>query len=89
MRRRRALVTLGVLAAALLMSGALTSFARADAGSAPGLDDFVHGAGAGLTLGGREFKFAGTNTYYLAYKSQFMVDDARLKLKSVYPKLEV
>jgi mannan endo-1,4-beta-mannosidase len=37
--------------------------------------DFVKQAGPELRLNSKEFRFAGTNNYYLMYKSQFMVDD--------------
>lgn len=37
--------------------------------------DFVTRAGARLKLHGREFRFAGSNNYYLPYASQAMVDD--------------
>jgi len=37
--------------------------------------DFVRRAGSRLFLGGDEFRFAGANNYYSAYKSEFMVDD--------------
>jgi mannan endo-1,4-beta-mannosidase len=36
---------------------------------------FVVRKGKNLSLDGREFRFAGTNNYYLMYKSQLMVDD--------------
>ncbi|HEY0734094.1 MAG TPA: cellulase family glycosylhydrolase [Herpetosiphonaceae bacterium] len=36
---------------------------------------FVTRQGDDLILHGREFRFAGTNNYYLMYKSQLMVDD--------------
>lgn len=37
--------------------------------------EFVKQAGPELRLHGEIFRFAGTNNYYLMYKSQFMVDD--------------
>lgn len=37
--------------------------------------DFVKQAGPELRLHGKPFRFAGSNNYYLMYKSQFMVDD--------------
>ena len=37
--------------------------------------DFVKQAGPELRLHGRVFRFAGSNNYYLLYKSQFMVDE--------------
>src|SRR5688572_7982098 len=36
---------------------------------------FVVRNGKNLSLGGREFRFAGTNNYYLMYKPPLMVDD--------------
>jgi mannan endo-1,4-beta-mannosidase len=38
-------------------------------------NDFVKQAGPELRLHGKVFRFAGTNNYYLMYKSKFMVDD--------------
>jgi mannan endo-1,4-beta-mannosidase len=38
-------------------------------------NEYVRRAGPSLRLHGRVFRFAGTNNYYLMYKSQFMVDD--------------
>jgi mannan endo-1,4-beta-mannosidase len=37
--------------------------------------DFVKQAGPEFRLHGRVFRFAGSNNYYLIYKSKFMVDD--------------
>ena len=37
--------------------------------------DFVKQAGPELRLRGKVFRFAGSNNYYLMYKSKFMVDD--------------
>lgn len=37
--------------------------------------NFVRRVGARLMLRGDEFRFAGTNNYYLPYKSELMVDD--------------
>lgn len=38
-------------------------------------NQFVKQAGPELRLNGKIFRFAGSNNYYLMYKSQFMVDD--------------
>jgi mannan endo-1,4-beta-mannosidase len=38
-------------------------------------NDFVRRVGSQLKVGNKEFRFAGTNNYYSAYKSQLMVDD--------------
>ncbi|MCI0396853.1 MAG: cellulase family glycosylhydrolase [Chloroflexi bacterium] len=51
----------------------LAAVATAQAGNNG--SDFVKRSGAELRLHGRVFRFAGTNNYYLMYKSQFMVDD--------------
>ncbi len=40
-------------------------------------NDFVKQAGSELRLHGQVFRFAGTNNYYLMYKSKLMVDDVR------------
>src|SRR5450432_4907956 len=37
--------------------------------------DFVRRVGSQLKMDGKEFRFAGTNNYYSAYKSTLMVDD--------------
>jgi mannan endo-1,4-beta-mannosidase len=37
--------------------------------------DFVTVKGADFMLGGKPYRFAGTNCYYLSYKDRFMVDD--------------
>jgi mannan endo-1,4-beta-mannosidase len=64
---------LGFLAAAVL---AATIVAPALAAAQPGSGkDFVQRHGPNLTLAGKPFRFAGTNNYYLMYKSQYMVDD--------------
>jgi mannan endo-1,4-beta-mannosidase len=38
-------------------------------------NEWVKQAGPEFRVGGRVFRFAGSNNYYLMYKSQFMVDD--------------
>ena len=50
------------------------TFSTARVSAAPG-NDFVKQTGPELRLHGRLFRFAGSNNYYLMYKSQFMVDD--------------
>ena len=63
----------GFLAAAVL---AATIVAPAPAAAKPGGGkDFVQRHGPNLTLAGKPFRFAGTNNYYLMYKSRYMVDD--------------
>src|SRR5215216_3985359 len=49
-------------------------FSTAVASAAQGTD-FVKQAGPELRLRGKLFRFAGSNNYYLMYKSKFMVDD--------------
>src|SRR5688500_12289651 len=49
-------------------------FATAGVSAAPG-SDFVKQAGPELRLHGKPFRFAGSNNYYLMYKSPFMVDE--------------
>jgi mannan endo-1,4-beta-mannosidase len=44
---------------------------------------FIESRGTQFTLGGKSFYFAGSNTYYLTYKSQFMVDSALDAAKSL------
>lgn len=63
----------GFLVAAVL-AAAIVAPAAAQAHQRPH-SPFVQRSGASLTLDGRPFRFAGTNNYYLMYKSQFMVDD--------------
>ncbi len=63
----------GFLATAVL-AAAVVAPAAAVAKSGGG-GDFVHRDGPNLTLDGKRFRFAGTNNYYLMYKSPFMVDD--------------
>ena len=56
---------------------ALTTFAQPVIAQPAAKSDgsFVHRNGANLEYKGKPFRFAGTNNYYLMYKSQFMVDD--------------
>jgi mannan endo-1,4-beta-mannosidase len=49
-------------------------FSVAAVSAAPG-NDFVKQSGPELRLHGKSFRFAGSNNYYLIYKSQFMVDE--------------
>ena len=76
MPQRRLLGVVAALAGLLTAAGA----AAAPAGAAPGQatgsgSGFVTRAGANLKLDGKPFRFAGTNNYYLMYKSPLMVDD--------------
>ncbi|MEO3809857.1 cellulase family glycosylhydrolase [Sphaerisporangium sp. B11E5] len=60
-------VVIALLAGLLAAPGA--------AGAHTGGDGFVTRHGAGLMLDGKPFRFAGTNNYYLGYRSAAMVDD--------------
>jgi len=62
-----------ILLLALLVQPVLTGTVLAGAG--PQGYDYVKQAGPDLRLKGKLFRFAGTNNYYLMYKSQFMVND--------------
>jgi mannan endo-1,4-beta-mannosidase len=66
-------------AAVLLFLGLLT--ASGPPASAGGRH-FVTRDGSTLRLDGRPFRFAGTNTYYLMYGSQLMVDDVFSRVKA-------
>lgn len=85
-RRTTALSRRGLLggaAAGALAVGAL-GVAGAPAAAADGQDmprpwpgrtqGFVRAHGSQLRLGGQPFRFAGTNNYYLHYKSHYMID---------------
>ncbi|MEU6414765.1 cellulase family glycosylhydrolase [Microbispora sp. NPDC046933] len=78
MRGPRGLRTAAVLAA---MLAGLTA-APATASAATGDSGFVKRAGAHLVLNGKPFRFAGTNNYYLMYKSHAMVDDVFARAKA-------
>lgn len=67
--RRLLLAAVVALVAILQGSADLSTAGWQSAGNA-----FVTRRGAELTLDGRPFHFVGTNTYYLMYKSRFMVD---------------
>jgi len=69
--RRRKLLTVVVATAALLIS----PLAVAPAHAAPSAStSFVTAKGSSLRLDSKTFEFAGTNNYYLGYKSEAMVD---------------
>jgi mannan endo-1,4-beta-mannosidase len=59
----------------LAVAATLSLAASTTATGGPGGNDFVRRAGSHLMLKGKQFRFAGTNNYYLMYKSHFMVDD--------------
>lgn len=62
-----------ILLLALLAQPAMTG--NALIGGSASDNKFVKQAGPELRLQGKIFRFAGTNNYYLMYKSQYMVDD--------------
>src|SRR6266545_3440741 len=68
---RRIVSLIGIM---LLVLAALAPGAAPAVFAAQG-NDFVKQAGPELRLHGQLFRFAGTNNYYLMYKSKFMVDD--------------
>ena len=72
--RRRSLSMIGI--AVVVLVGLLQPAAHAAhaVGAAEG-NAFVKRAGPELRLHGKPFRFAGTNNYYLMYKSPAMVDD--------------
>lgn len=57
------------------MVGGLLVAGAAPATAGNGKDEFVRRSGATLRVGGKEFRFGGTNNYYLMYSSKKMVDD--------------
>ncbi|MCD0449232.1 cellulase family glycosylhydrolase [Actinocorallia sp. API 0066] len=70
--------------AALAAAAALSSVpAAAPATAKPAASaDFVRASGADLTLKGKPFRFAGTNNYYLMYKSPAAVADVFARAKA-------
>jgi mannan endo-1,4-beta-mannosidase len=60
------------LAAVTVLTASLAGAVPATAHAGPG---FVTRQGKDLRLDGKEFRFAGSNNYYLMYKSRLMVDD--------------
>lgn len=70
-RRLSVLTALLAIAAA----AAVQAPARAEPAQVAGTGGFVTRAGSDLRADGKTFKFAGTNNYYLMYKSPLMVDD--------------
>lgn len=72
LRRIVSLIGLTVLALTVLIQPQTGGVARAR--NAPN-DQFVRRDGNVLRLDGKQFRFAGTNNYYLMYKSRAMVDD--------------
>ena len=72
--RRRIVVTLLVVVTAALALSAGSSPAGRATGKHGG-SDFVKRAGPELRPRRQEFRFAGSNNYYLMYKSPLMVDN--------------
>jgi mannan endo-1,4-beta-mannosidase len=64
-----------VLSAAVLMAALLPAQAASARGERCHGHDFVKQAGPELRLHGKKFKIAGTNNYYLGYKSHAAADD--------------
>ncbi len=77
-RRRRTGAVAALAAAAAVAAGLVGSAVPASATTVSPKPDtqFVTARGTQLTLGGKLYEFAGTNNYYLGYKSQTMVDNA-------------
>jgi mannan endo-1,4-beta-mannosidase len=71
---RRVWAAAAAVAAALVVTGSAVALAGTEASGGSG-SGFVTRHGSNLRLDGREFRFAGTNNYYLMYKSPLMVDD--------------
>jgi mannan endo-1,4-beta-mannosidase len=63
------------LLAVASVAAVLAAGLAAPPASAHGTGGFVQRIGTGLWLNGRPFKIAGSNNYYLEYKSNLMVDD--------------
>ena len=72
-RGRRAVATLSAVALAVALLAAATPASAAPPPSPSG-SQFVKAQGNKLTLAGKPYEFAGTNNYYLGYKSTGMVD---------------
>jgi mannan endo-1,4-beta-mannosidase len=84
---RRALLATAATGAAGLVAGAGTlpaaaataarpSGLLASGGLAPGPRDFVTVRGGQFSVGGKAWRFGGTNTYYLHQQSHYMIDSA-------------
>lgn len=64
-----------ILGVMIVLSALVGQSFPASAASLAKHSGFVQRSGNTLKLDGRQFRFAGSNNYYLMYKSQFMVDD--------------
>ncbi len=69
---RRFMVTAAPLGLVVALAGSAAPARAADAAAGHG---FVTRVGGSLRLDGHPYRFAGTNNYYLEYKSPVMVDD--------------
>src|SRR5687768_16524841 len=76
---RKRLLVAAAAAAVVTLGGSAVAVAATEAPAstavAPALTGFVTRSGANLKLNGSTFKLAGSNNYYLMYKSRLMVDD--------------
>src|SRR5690242_4174420 len=70
MQRRRLMAFASMVALLVSVLGA-----GAPASASDPSESFVTRQGSNLTLNGKTFRFAGSNNYYLMYKSRLMVDD--------------
>jgi mannan endo-1,4-beta-mannosidase len=66
----------GTIAGAAGLSIGLADAAPALAAAPAGPGEFVTAAHGGFRVGGRPFRFGGTNTYYLHQQSHYMIDMA-------------
>ncbi|WP_395245306.1 cellulase family glycosylhydrolase [Agromyces sp. MMS24-K17] len=69
-----AVVAATAIAVASVGMAAPATAAPAPAAAKPAASKFVTAQGGQLKLGGKPYEFAGTNNYYLGYKSDAMVD---------------
>jgi mannan endo-1,4-beta-mannosidase len=73
--RRLATVSLVAALAASTLGAPPASAKPSETNGAGHGSKFVRRVGSKLVLGGKEFRFGGSNNYYLMYKSPLMVDD--------------
>ncbi len=79
---RRLMTIVLVTLALVLLLGQTAPNSTQRAGSSEQGNLFVRAAGPSLMFNGQPFRFAGTNNYYLMYKSQYMVDDVLTRAAS-------